>query len=78
MGRNLYPKAPDMRQASTQGLRDGELYWIIENGVRLTSMSCVSRLVQRCDEAGARPESLGGRTGIYPHASGLLKSGERG
>jgi hypothetical protein len=27
-----------MRQSGTQGLRDGELYWIIENGVRLTGM----------------------------------------
>ena len=38
MGRNLYPKAPDMRQSGTQHLSDGELYWIIENGVRLTGM----------------------------------------
>jgi cytochrome c len=38
MGRNLYPKAPDMRLADTQRLTDGELYWIIENGVRLTGM----------------------------------------
>jgi cytochrome c553 len=38
MGRNLYPKAPDMRLADTQNLSDGEIYWIIENGVRLTGM----------------------------------------
>jgi mono/diheme cytochrome c family protein len=38
LGRNLYPKAPDMRQAATQSLSDGELYWIIENGIRLTGM----------------------------------------
>jgi mono/diheme cytochrome c family protein len=38
IGRNLYPKAPDMRLADTQTLTDGELYWIIENGVRLTGM----------------------------------------
>lgn len=38
MGRNLYPKAPDMQREDTQGLSDGELYWIIENGVRLTGM----------------------------------------
>ncbi len=38
VGRSLYPKAPDMRRSGTQGLRDGELYWIIENGVRLTGM----------------------------------------
>jgi len=38
MGRNLFPKAPDMRLASTQDKTDGELYWIIENGIRLTGM----------------------------------------
>ena len=38
IGRNLYPKAPDMRLAETQRLTDGELYWMIENGVRLTGM----------------------------------------
>jgi mono/diheme cytochrome c family protein len=38
IGRNLYPKAPDMQRSDTQRLSDGELYWIIENGVRLTGM----------------------------------------
>jgi mono/diheme cytochrome c family protein len=38
MGRGLYPKVPDMRQAPTQSLSDGELFYIIENGVRLTGM----------------------------------------
>lgn len=38
MGRNLYPKAPDMTAAGTQSLSDGELFWIIENGVKLTGM----------------------------------------
>src|SRR5271170_4107207 len=35
MGRNLCPPAPDMTLAATQNLTDGELYYIIENGVRL-------------------------------------------
>jgi len=38
MGRHLYPRAPDMRQPATQNLSDGELFYIIENGVRLTGM----------------------------------------
>jgi len=38
LGRNLFPKAPDMTAPSTQDKTDGELYWIIENGVRLTGM----------------------------------------
>jgi mono/diheme cytochrome c family protein len=38
MGRGLYPRAPDMRLAVTQNLSDAELFYIIENGVRLTGM----------------------------------------
>lgn len=38
MGRMLYPKAPDMRQRDTQSLSDGELYFIIHNGIRLSGM----------------------------------------
>ncbi len=38
IGRNLYPRAPDMRLLATQQFTDGELYYIIENGVRLTGM----------------------------------------
>ena len=38
IGRNLYPPAPDMRLAGTQNLSDGELFSIIENGIRLTGM----------------------------------------
>ena len=38
MGRGLYPKAPDMRLPATQNLSDGELFYIIENGIRLTGM----------------------------------------
>jgi mono/diheme cytochrome c family protein len=38
IGKNLYPKAPDMRQDNTQSLSDGELFYIIHNGIRLTGM----------------------------------------
>ncbi len=38
IGRNLYPKAPDMTAPVTQRLSDGELFSIIKNGVRLTGM----------------------------------------
>ena len=38
IGRRLYPRAPDMRLAGTQQLSDGELYSIIQNGIRLTGM----------------------------------------
>ncbi|HEY6052051.1 MAG TPA: c-type cytochrome [Thermoanaerobaculia bacterium] len=38
MGRNMYPRAPDMRSAHTQQLSDGEIFGIIKNGIRLTGM----------------------------------------
>jgi mono/diheme cytochrome c family protein len=38
MGRGLYPKAPDMRLPDTQQLSDGELFYLIEHGVKITGM----------------------------------------
>lgn len=38
VGRNLYPKVPDLRAPQTQNLTDGEVRYIIRNGVRLTGM----------------------------------------
>lgn len=38
LGRGLYPRAPDMRLAATQSLSDGELFALIEHGVKLTGM----------------------------------------
>src|SRR2546428_6722127 len=38
IGQHLYPQAPDMRQADTQSLSDGELFYIIHNGVPLTGI----------------------------------------
>jgi len=34
----LYPPAPDMRDEDTQRLSDGELFYIIKNGIRFTGM----------------------------------------
>ncbi|MEK6375945.1 MAG: c-type cytochrome [Acidobacteriota bacterium] len=38
MGTQMYPRTPDMTLAATQTLSDGEIFSIIENGVRLTGM----------------------------------------
>ena len=38
MGQGLYPKPPDMRLPATQSLSDGELFYIIEEGVKITGM----------------------------------------
>ena len=38
MGVGLYPRVPDLRADATQNLTDGEIHYIIENGVQLTGM----------------------------------------
>ena len=38
MANGLFPPAPDMRQAATQDLSDGALFYIVEHGVRFTGM----------------------------------------
>ncbi len=38
MGRNLFPRVPDLRLPATQQLTDGEIYNVIHEGVRLTGM----------------------------------------
>ena len=37
-GKAMYPRPPDMRQKDTQEMSDGELYYTIKNGVRLSGM----------------------------------------
>jgi len=43
-GKGLYPKPPDMRGAGTQNKSDGELYYTIANGVRLSGMPAFSEV----------------------------------
>ncbi len=38
VGRNLYPRVPDLRLPQTQNLTDGQLHYIIRSGVPLTGM----------------------------------------
>lgn len=38
MGKGLFPRAPDMRLPATQELSDGELFYVIEHGIRFTGM----------------------------------------
>ena len=50
IGQNLYPKAPDMRLEATQSLTDGELYTIIQDGIRLTGMPAWGKAGDENDE----------------------------
>lgn len=38
IGKNVYPKAPDLREPATQTMSDGEIFWVIHNGIRFTGM----------------------------------------
>ncbi|MEO7651527.1 MAG: c-type cytochrome, partial [Bryobacteraceae bacterium] len=51
MGRSMYPRSPDMRQPDTQNLSDGELLFIIENGIRLTGMPAWGDGTAKSEEA---------------------------
>jgi len=37
-GRTMYPRPPDIRKKDTQEMSDGELYYTIQNGIRLSGM----------------------------------------
>jgi hypothetical protein len=39
-----YPKPPDLRAAETQNKTDGELYYTIANGIRLSGMPAFSEI----------------------------------
>jgi len=46
----LYPKPPDLMAAPTQALSDGEIFWIVQNGVRLSGMPAFGRDTQESDQ----------------------------
>ena len=52
LGNGLFPKPPDLRNPLTQQLTDGEIFYIIENGVRFTGMPAFGTGVRT--EAGDR------------------------
>jgi len=50
VGRGLHPRAPDLTLPPTQDLSDGELFWIIENGIKLTGMPAFGKASPVDDE----------------------------
>ena len=41
-GQGLNPPAPDLTLPVVQRMRDGELYWVVANGIRMTGMPAFS------------------------------------
>jgi len=50
VGQSLYPRVPDLTSQPTQSLSDGEIHYIIENGVQLTGMPAWGRPHQQSDD----------------------------
>lgn len=50
-GRGMYPKPPDMRQALTQNKSDGEIYYTIQHGIRLSGMPAFGEKNRTDDES---------------------------
>jgi len=38
IGKNVNPRAPDLRLPDIQSMSDGEIFWVIHNGIRFTAM----------------------------------------
>lgn len=51
LGRNMYPPAPDMTLSPTQSMSDGEIFYAIKNGVRLTGMPAWGENTPEDDES---------------------------
>jgi mono/diheme cytochrome c family protein len=50
IGRGLYPRVPDLLSPQTQRLTDGEIHYIVENGVQLTGMPAWSNPHQETED----------------------------
>jgi mono/diheme cytochrome c family protein len=50
MGKRMYPPAPDMREPATQQMTDGELFYIIQNGIRVSGMPAWSSVTGHDEE----------------------------
>src|ERR1700730_18045740 len=42
IGANVYPRVADLHSDSTQNLTDGDIHYIIENGIQLTGMPAMA------------------------------------
>ena len=84
IGSSEYPRVPDLRSSSTQNLSDGEIHYIIENGVQLTGMPALSSADSSSDSwqlvlfvRSLRPLSQGERAQVAATASSARYSGSQ-
>jgi mono/diheme cytochrome c family protein len=66
-GRWMYPRAADLGSPDVQQYSDGELFWIIKNGIRLSGMPAFGR-VQPDGHVWSLVHYLRSLAGTGPHA----------
>jgi predicted CXXCH cytochrome family protein len=49
IGANVYPRVPNLRDTPTQRLSDGEMHYIIQNGVQLSGMPAMAGISSEAD-----------------------------
>jgi mono/diheme cytochrome c family protein len=76
IGHGLYPKPPDLRASETQSLSDGDIFWIIQNGVRLTGMPAFSANADHGDSEHASDHGKAGQDGDHGVADSEHHGGE--
>lgn len=52
IGANLYPRVPDLRAVPTQSLSDGQIHFIVSNGVSFTGMPALDNVHRESREDG--------------------------
>jgi mono/diheme cytochrome c family protein len=85
IGSHMDPPAMDLTSAHVQHWNDGELFWIIQNGVRLTGMPAwqssisdndtwkLARFIHNLPRLGAAPAS----TAVQPPAQGAVSTQDK-
>ncbi|HXR96584.1 MAG TPA: cytochrome c3 family protein [Terriglobales bacterium] len=75
IGGNEYPRVPDLHGAPTQHLTDGELHYLIENGVQLSGMPALPGPPAATDRTGWQLVTfLRGLTSTPPPAAALVSA----
>src|SRR5262249_27706783 len=72
----LHPAAPDLTLPRVQDRPDGEMFWIVSNGIKMTGMPAFSP-TQRLDETGKIVASVRHRPEISEDEKRVLKAGSK-
>ncbi len=85
IGRNMYPPAADMHSAHVQHWSEGQLFWIIRNGVRLTGMPSWQSSISEDDtwklarfiHSIPRLDAASASTAVQPQAQAVISAQDK-